>query len=204
MIFSETEVELFEASRGGNEDDDGAEGDDAAVAAKPCLRAQEIDVYKVNDRYYFICGEKEIFLLNECEQYSVKLSDDEIDALGFEVVWLGGNTKTVFEADDKKAVEAVVDIVVDYTSMVKNKEFHGFSIATLVTHFRAFLYGHIVEEQRDFYTSITLSGEQRGTGKPIHFKLNKTRLNYYRVFHKKVLNAFQDSSFILSSSMKYI
>lgn len=173
MIILEGEIETFEASRGvgGEVPDEAADGADDEPVEKPCLTASAVDIYEVKKSYYFICGEKDIFLLNQCGKYSVKLSESEVEALDFTVVWLGGNTRTVFEANDQKALEALVDIIIDYTAMVKNKAFHGSSLASLVTHFRAYLYGHILKEQREFYTSITLSGDQRGTGK---YKSSKT------------------------------
>ena len=53
----------------------------------------------------------------------------------------------------------------EFSSMVKRKEFHAFPLASHVSHARAFLYEHIVSEHSDFYTTIVMSGEQRGTGK---------------------------------------
>ena len=78
--------------------------------------------------------------------------------------WAGPTVKTQFEDNDQKAVETLVDIIDDFSVMVKEEEFHGFALASLITHLRAYLYPLILEEQRDFYTSITLSGKQRGTG----------------------------------------
>lgn len=158
-ILSEREIEDFEDKRA---DDNGA-----AEASKQCLTLSAMDVYKVEDKYYFISGEDSIFLLNYNGEYSKKLSDSEIDSLSFRVTWLGPKVSTQFEDNDAKAVEALVGIIADYTAMVKEQDFHGFAVASLVTHLRAYLYQHILAEHSDFYSSITLSGSQRGTGKSV-------------------------------------
>ena len=41
---------------------------------------------------------------------------------------------------------------------------HGFPLASLVSHLRAFLYEHILESQVQFYSSVVVSGEHHGTG----------------------------------------
>ena len=64
-ILSEKEIEDFEDKRA---DDNGA-----AEAAKQCLTLSAMDVYKVEDKYYFISGEDSIFLLNYNGEYSKKL-----------------------------------------------------------------------------------------------------------------------------------
>ena len=134
-----------------------------------------MDVYKVGNKFYFICSDKDIYLLNEDEKYSTKLSEDEIDNLEFRFLWLGKNVKTKFQSNDKKAVAALIDIIEDFSKMVVKEEFHGFPLASEVCHLRAYLFEHILKEQRCFYTSITVSGEQRSTGKEslIHNKRAK-------------------------------
>ena len=109
-------------------------------------------------------------MLNENGKYSTKLSDSEIEALSYKVTWLGPKAKTVFEENDQKAVEALSSIIADYNAMVPQEEFHGFVIASLVTHLRAYLYQHILAEQKDFYSSITLSGQQVETGEFVNLK----------------------------------
>ena len=145
-----------------------AQGDDGSTA-KTSIEVMERDIFKVRDKYYFICSDKEVFLLNENEEYSKKLSDEEINELDFIIVWLGNPVKTRFESNDKKAISALVKIVEDFSSMVKKEEFHGFAVASLVSHLRGFLYEHLVIEQTGFYTTIVLSGEQRGTGKNMKY-----------------------------------
>ena len=155
LCVSEEAIEAFEDTR--REED--------ATDNKICLEVAEMDVYKVKDRFYFIASDKDIFLLNEDDKYSTKLSDTEIEELDFSVMWLGGEVTTKFLADDAGAVRALVKIVDNYTSMVPNEKFHGVALASQVTHLRAYLYEHILKEQRCFYTAIILSGDQRGTGK---------------------------------------
>ena len=124
-----------------------------------------MDIYKVGDRFYFICSDKDVFILNENYEYSRKLSEEEIDGLDFTIVWLGKAVKTQFESNDKKAASALTEIVENFSKMLQSDQFHGFPLASIVTHLRAFLYEHILAEQNCFYSTITLSGEQRGTGK---------------------------------------
>ena len=171
ICLAEREIEDFEDSR--------RDADDNTEAAKVSLTVKEMDIYKVGEKYYFISGEDDIFLLHEDDEYSRKLSESEIEALSFRVSWVGPSVKTVFDDNDEKAVNALVNIIADYTAMVQEEKFHGFALASLVTHLRAYLYPHILAEQRDFYSSITLSGAQRGTGKyPIPMKKNnKGRCN---------------------------
>ena len=134
-----------------------------------------MDVFKVKERFYFIASDKDIFLLNEDDKYSSKLSDAEIEELDFAVIWMGGEVSTEYEANDAEAVRALVKIVENFTSMVPDEKFHGFIVASEVTHLRAFLYEHILREQRCFYSAIILSGEQRGTGK-LNSKLLQVKL----------------------------
>ena len=126
-----------------------------------------MDIYKIGNSYYFICSDKDVFLLNENDEYSRKLSADEIDSLDFTILWLGKTVKTKFESNDKKAALALTEIVDNFSKMLKNEQFHGFPLASIVSHLRAFLYEHILAEQNCFHTTITLSGEQRGTGKKL-------------------------------------
>ena len=156
--------------------EDGRMDADSEDEVKPCIQVKEMDIYEVNTKYYFIASESDIFLLNDNDRYSVKLSETEIEALDFSIVWLGPNRSTQFESNDEKAVIAVVKIIEDFNSMVESEEFHGFAVASIVTHLRAYLYEHILKEQRSFYTSIVLSGKERGTGMYVYKQgLRRTR-----------------------------
>jgi hypothetical protein len=155
ILFAEDQIQAAEDAR--TEDD--------AIAAKSCLEVREMDVYSVKNKYYFICSEKDVFLLNDNDEYSKKLSESEIKELDFSIVWIGNKVTTEFESNDERAILALVKIIDDFSTMVKKEEFHGFALASIVSHLRGFLYEHILRVQLCFYTSITMSGEQRGTGK---------------------------------------
>ena len=105
-----------------------------------------------------------VFVLNSDGQYSKKLTSAEIEGLDFSIVWLGPQLKVQFEANDQKAVESVLSIVDNVNRLQPNDDFYGFPLASIVSHLRGFLYQEILDEQTCFYTTITVSGEQRGTG----------------------------------------
>ena len=71
--------------------------------------------------------------------------------------------KEVFEASDKEAVNALVDVIATF-NLLQVEKYYGFPLGSLVAHLRAYLYEPILKEQFTFYTTITLSGEQHGTG----------------------------------------
>ena len=75
--------------------------------------------------------------------------------------------KTQFESNDEKAMLALVNIIAEYSSLVKKEEYHGCSVACIVMHLRAYLYENILLEHCDFYTTMVLSGIQRGTGESL-------------------------------------
>lgn len=157
IIIAEQQIEEAENSRAANHGPDG----------KNCLEVNEVDVYKVGEKYYFIAGAKDVFILNEEDKYSSKLSENDIEDLDFCVVWLGQPVKTQFESNDEKAMLALVNIIAEYSSLVKKEEYHGCSVACIVMHLRAYLYEHILLEHCDFYTTMVLSGIQRGTGESL-------------------------------------
>lgn len=137
-------------------------GDDEET--KPNFEVSSVDIYEIEKTHYFICSESNIFILNQPNAYSRKLSNDEIDQLPVKIIWVGNMPDKNFVSDDKKAASALLKIIDNFNKMVPNPSFHGFVMGSLVTHLRAFLYEQIIEEQRFFYTILTLSGDQHGTG----------------------------------------
>ena len=69
IIIAEQQIEEAENSRAANHGPDG----------KNCLEVNEVDVYKVGEKYYFIAGAKDVFILNEEDKYSSKLSENDIE-----------------------------------------------------------------------------------------------------------------------------
>ena len=67
-------------------------------------------------------------------------------------------------SDEDAAVTSVVDILKDFNMLQPDQDYHGFPLASLVSHLRAFLYEPILESQVQFYSSVVLSGEHHGTG----------------------------------------
>ena len=131
---------------------------------KTNLDISAMDIYKIENDYYLICSESEIFILNQPNEYSRKLTNIKIENLPVRVIWVGNMPNQHFVSDDRKAIGALVSIIEDFNKMVPNPNFHGFVLESLVTHLRAFLYEQIIEEQRFFYSILTLSGDQHGTG----------------------------------------
>ena len=136
-----------------------------AMDTKEMMQISEMDVYKIGSMYYLICSPSDIFILNDDDNYSRKLTIEEIEDLEVRLIWVGQPVKTKYESNDEKAASALIKIIDDFTKMVPKEEFHGFPLASIVSHLRAFLYEVILEEQKFFATTITLSGEQRSTGK---------------------------------------
>ena len=131
---------------------------------KPYHEFTQISVHKSGDQYYLICGAKVVFALDEGNAYSRNLSPDEIDNLKFSIMWLGPKVKVTYETSDKEAVSALLNIIKNINNIQPSHKFHGFPLGSIVAQLRAFLYEHILAEQKTFYTTITCSGEQRGTG----------------------------------------
>merc|ERR1719186_1311182 len=164
--FLEKEIEAFEDARVGAEDQ----------VYKPNVEFTELSVHKSQDKFFLICSESVVFVLNSDGQYSKKLTSAEIEGLDFSIVWLGPQLKVQFEANDQKAVESVLSIVDNVNRLQPNDDFYGFPLASIVSHLRGFLYQEILDEQTCFYTTITVSGEQRGTGKSLLFAINQSLL----------------------------
>lgn len=87
-----------------------------------------------------------------------------MEELDFRIVWNGPKLKVKFESNDEKAVESLLKIINNINLMQSDERFHGFPLASIVTHLRAFLYEDILEVQRCFYSAITVSGDEKGTG----------------------------------------
>ena len=153
FIFSEQEIESFEDDKDGGDEED----------VKPYIQFTETSVHNSGDKYFLICGDSVVFVLNDENDYSKKLTKEEIEALDFSIVWNGPKQKVQYEADDEKAVESIIKIITNVNQM-ETEDFYGFPLASIVSHLRAFLYLDILKEQHGFYTTITVSGEQRGTG----------------------------------------
>ena len=153
MLLADEMIMLAEEERGDNWEE-----------PKPSLEVTEIDIHKIEDNYYFVSSENDIFILNQPNEYSRKLTNDEINNLPVKVVWVRNVPGKIFVSDDEKAVDACLRIIENFNKMVPDPRFHGFVVASLVTHLRAFLYEQIIDEQRFFYTILTLSGDQHGTG----------------------------------------
>ena len=103
------------------------------------------------------------FVLNDGDLYSRQLSTEEIDALDFGICWNGPKVKVKYESNDKEAVKVILKILSNI-NMLQDEEFYGFVLASIVSHLRGFLYVEILGVQRCFYTTIVVSGVQRGTG----------------------------------------
>ena len=123
-----------------------------------------MSVHQSGNKYFLICSDSVVFSLNDEDSYSSKLSADAIGSLDFSIVWLGPQLKFQYESDDEKAVSAVLNIINNVNLLQPSSEFHGFPLGSIVSHLRGFLYEEILEEQKTFYTTITVSGDQRGTG----------------------------------------
>ena len=141
---------------------------------KPSFEFSEVSVHKSDGegdgrkrKYYLICGERSIFILNEEDYYSRELTAQEIDDLNFSVTWNGPKPKVKYESNDEKAIESLLKII-NNVNLLQNKEYYGLILASMITHLRAFMYEDILDTQKGFITTITVSGEQRGTGETFH------------------------------------
>ena len=155
MIILDQEIEAFEDRRVGGEEE---------TDSKPSIDFKEVSVHKSGGKFYLICSESLVFLLNSDESYATELSAEAVEELDFSVVWLGPKLKVKYEADDKMAVSAILDLINNVNTIQPAPEFHGFPLASIVSHLRAFIYEEILDEQKCFYTTTVGSGEQRGTG----------------------------------------
>ena len=79
-------------------------------------------------------------------------------------MWLGPKVKVQYESNDKMAVSAMLNIINNVNTIQPSPDFYGFPLGSLVSHLRGFLYEEILDEQKTFYTTITVSGDERGTG----------------------------------------
>ena len=131
---------------------------------KPIFEFSEIGTHNFGGKLYLVCSGKDVFLLNDGDVYAKQLSDEEIGELDFLIVWLGKSPICTYEANDKQAVVALLGIIETLDKLIPDEDFHSVSLASLVAHMRAFLYEDIVNEQKCFYTSVMMSGDQRGTG----------------------------------------
>ena len=154
FIVSEESVEAFEDARVGG----------VQVPEKQFVEFREPSVHKSGGSLFFIGSESDVFILNDGGDYSRQLTSEEVSALEFSIVWIGPAQKVRFEADDLKAVDAILTIITNLNVM-QPEMFQAWTIASLISHFRAFLFELILESQTTFYTSVVLSGEQRGTGR---------------------------------------
>ena len=154
-------MEDFEDARG---DIDGAAAVGDQVEAKPFIELQQNSVYKSGDKLFFVCSEKDVFILNDGSDYSRQLTDEEIEALNFKIVWNGPAAKVKFEANDKEAIEAILKILTNVNIMQPDEEYQSWIAASIISHLRGFLYEPILATQDCFYTTIVMSGDQRATG----------------------------------------
>jgi hypothetical protein len=152
-FISEQEIEDFEDAQGG-----GGQG-----PGKPYFEFKETSVHKFEDKYFLICGENLVFALNEGNNYSNQLTTQEMEALDFTIVWNGPKQKVQFESNDEKAVESILQII-NNVNLMQTEDYYGFPLASIISHLRAFLYQEILEVHTSFYTTITVSGDQKGTG----------------------------------------
>ena len=165
------------------------ERDESGEEVKQNLEVSKADIFKILDDYFFISSDSDIFILNKDDEYSRRLSSNEIENLPVRVIWVGPASQTRYVADDFNAVKALVKIVDKFNKMVPNPSFHGFVLTSLVTHLRALLYEQIIENQRFFYTILTLSGDQHGTGKSLMFSVNQSLLYGHEISSDRHISA---------------
>ena len=152
-FIAEQAIEDFEDARDGGGQNTG----------KKIIEFKEVTVHSSDTRFFLICSDNYVFILNDGNDYARLMTAEEVDALDFIIVWNGPTPIVEFEANDKKAVETITRIITNI-NLLQPERFYGFPLASIISHLRAFLYPHILESHKSFYTTIVVSGEQRGTG----------------------------------------
>ena len=78
-----------------------AQSQDPSTQKKTFKEFTEITVEMIDDKYFLIAEEEDVFILNDGSTYSRKLNKQEIDDLDMNIVWnskVRQRTRTVFIA----------------------------------------------------------------------------------------------------------
>ena len=89
-------------------------------------------IEELDGKFYFFAGPAEIHLLNHKKNeamdfYSIKLTQEEIDDLPVEPLYVGTECSEVFLNDEKKALQLLLKIVANM-NLMQDPKFYSFPL----------------------------------------------------------------------------
>ena len=104
--------------------------DPSTNSRKPIFEVKKPSVHKIMDKFYFIAGQAQVFLLShkraEGEAFAQKLSPDEINDLQMEPIYVGPVTPE-YKTDEKEALELLLKIIAKM-NLMQDPEFYSFPL----------------------------------------------------------------------------
>ena len=95
-------------------------------SVKPILELDVPSLQKINDEYFFIGNQRDVFILNKGGVYASKLSEEEITSLSVELVYTGPEDM-IFLNNEETALELLVKII-KKVNLVQTSDVHSFPL----------------------------------------------------------------------------
>ena len=87
---------------------------------KTILEVPQASLQVIEERHYWISGSRDIFLLNSGDSFASKLSEEEIEELPVEVVFVGHENLN-FIVDEERAFDIIIKIIRNMNQMQTSK-----------------------------------------------------------------------------------
>ena len=108
------------------------ENDPSVASRKRVFEFSKPTVEEFDGKFYFLGGPAEIHLLNHekneaMDFYSIKLTQDEINELPVDPIYVGTSSSEVYLNDEKKALDQLLKIITKMNSM-QDPKFYSFPL----------------------------------------------------------------------------
>ena len=87
---------------------------------KPIREVKVASLQCIDNKYYWVSSQRDIFLLNNGDNFAHKMSENKIDQLPVEIVFAGRESPE-FLADEKRAFELIILIILKMNKMQTSK-----------------------------------------------------------------------------------
>ena len=114
--FIEQQLQLFDATN-----------NPSNTTRKPVLELKKASLEVIDQKYYWISGQVDVYRLNNADCFAYKMSELEIDELPVELVYTGQNNPQ-FIVEERRAFQIILQIILKMNKMQPDSKFHGFPL----------------------------------------------------------------------------
>ena len=112
--FIEQQLQLFDAANNPSD-----------TNRKPVLELKKASLEVIDQQYYWISGQVDVYRLNNADSFAFKMSELEIGELPVELVYTG-ESNPEFLVEERRAFQIILQIILKMNLMQSDSKFHGF------------------------------------------------------------------------------